>query len=84
MPKLQNEWGRCLNSSYSITVKQTPDKNAAAEEAFRACATEEQHLANYTALSVGEPWASDSIVSLKAAMKRLLIDKGRISDVHEQ
>jgi hypothetical protein len=82
--KLQNQWGRCLNSSYSITVQQTPDKNAAAEEAFRACATEEQHLANYSALLVGEPWASDSIVSVKAAMKRTLINEGRISDVRER
>ena len=82
VPKLQNQWGRCLNISYSITVKHTPDKNAAAEEALRACATEEQHLA--TQLLVGKPWASDSIVSVKAAMKRTLIGQGRISDVRER
>jgi len=82
--KLQNRWGKCLTSSYGITVKQTPDKNAAAEMAIRACVTEEHALASFAALRVGEPWASDTMASLKAGMKQMLVEDGRVPELPEQ
>jgi hypothetical protein len=45
--------------------------NAAAEDAFSACATEEESLWTYTA-QLGAQRAA--FVHLKAGMKRLLID----------
>jgi hypothetical protein len=65
-------------------VKQTPDKNAAAEQAFQACASEEQDLRSYSRVLVGEPWASGSIDHVRAAMKSELIKEGRISNVPER
>jgi hypothetical protein len=37
--KLQNRWSQCLEPSYRIARAKTPDKNAAAEMAFAACAS---------------------------------------------
>jgi len=42
--KLQNHWHQCLEESYRNAKTRTPDKNAAAEMAFQACASEEQDL----------------------------------------
>lgn len=50
--KLQNHWGQCLNQSYRSGLASTPDKNAAAEMAFAACASEEQDLASYSTMNV--------------------------------
>ena len=41
--RLQNNWDRCLEQSYRVTRTQTPDKNAAAEMAFKR-APQEQDL----------------------------------------
>jgi hypothetical protein len=82
--KLQNRWGKCLTSSYGITVKQTPNKNAAAEMAFQACSTEEQALASFVAVSIGQPWASDTMANLKAGMKHMLVEDGRVPESPEQ
>jgi hypothetical protein len=49
---LKQAWFQCLKSSFMISRSQTPDKNAAAEYAFRACATEDRALSSYL-LSAG-------------------------------
>ncbi len=77
--KLQNNWGRCLNGSYPIARKQTPDKNAAAELAFQACATEEQDLASWVHSQI--PYAPSPMPGLKRAMKQELTEEGHISPV---
>jgi hypothetical protein len=82
--KLQNRWGKCLTSSYHITVRQTPDKNAAAEMALQACATEEQNLATYVVSRIGEPWGSRTMASLKSGMKQELVEDGRVHELPEQ
>jgi hypothetical protein len=82
--EVQNRWGKCLTSSYGITIKQTPDKNAAAEMALQACTTEEQALKSFVTINIGEPWASDTVANLKAAMKQMLVKDGRLSELPEQ
>jgi hypothetical protein len=82
--KLQNSWGKCLTSSYGFTVKQTPNKNAAAEMALQSCATEEQALASFVATNIGERSASDTMANLKAGMKQMLVQDGRLPELPER
>ena len=82
--KLQNRWGKCLTSSYGFTVKQTPNKNAAAEMALQSCATEEQALASFVATNIGERSASDTMANLKTGMKQMLIQDGRLPELPER
>lgn len=69
--RLQDRWMRCLKESYQVNVKQTPDRNAAAEMAFRACSTEEDELRAWS-VELGVP--QTYFVQLKSATKRVLID----------
>lgn len=69
--RLQNSWHRCLERSYQVTSKQTPDKNAAAEMAFQSCASEEADLASL-------PYSSMLMPHLKAETKHVLIDEGHL------
>jgi hypothetical protein len=71
-----------LNQSYGTTVKPTPDKNAAAEVAFQACASEQQDLASYTNAQI--PIAYSPMPHLKAEMKRLLVEDGHLPIYPEQ
>ena len=80
--KLQNRWGKCLTSSYHITVRQTPDKNAAAEMAFAACASEEQALTSHVNTQV--PAAYNGIAALRAGMKQVLNEKGHLEILPER
>jgi hypothetical protein len=74
--KLQNHWSECLNQSYRTTIKQTPDKNTAAEMAFQACSSEEQDLASYVNAQV--PIAYSPMPHLKAETKRVLVEEGHL------
>jgi hypothetical protein len=73
---LQNKWARCLNQSYHVTRKQTPDKGAAAEMSFQACGSEEQDLTSYITARI--PSALSPMPHLKAEIKHLLINEGRL------
>jgi hypothetical protein len=67
--QLQDKWDRCLNRSYPIAHRQTPDNDAAAEMAFQACSSEEHDLASL-------PVAAPVLPHLKAATKQVLVEKG--------
>jgi len=76
--KLENQWNQCLElsyqhwllkQSYRTARKRTPDKNAAVEMAFQACASEEQDL-DYSFIQT-EPHAPSAMPHLKAETKRL-------------
>jgi hypothetical protein len=54
----------------------TPDRNAAAEMAFVACASEEQDLASFVNLRI--PPAYSPLPHLKAETKRVLIGEGHL------
>jgi hypothetical protein len=69
--RVQDHWMRCLKSSFQIHRKRTPDPNAAAEMAFRACATEEEELWSISA-AAGVPRTSFN--HLKTAVKQVLIE----------
>jgi hypothetical protein len=75
--KLQNAWHRCLEQSYQTTVKQTPDKNAAAEMAFNACSSEEKDLASL-------PYSALLMPHLKSETKHVLIEEGHLPIYPEQ
>jgi hypothetical protein len=64
-----------LNTSYRHAIKQFDDHNAAAEYAFDACKTEEDHLMEYQVATTG---TTLGFSSLKAAMKGVLIKDGRL------
>jgi hypothetical protein len=68
---MQDRWMRCLKESYQVRKKQTPDRNAAAEMALRACSTEEDELWTYSE-QAGVP--RNIFIHLKAATKQVLID----------
>lgn len=72
---LQNEWHKCLNSSYRIAIKKFDDHNAAAEVAFAACKTEEDHLLEDELVTTG---TALGFASLKAAVKDSLIQDGKL------
>ena len=74
--KLQNRWSQCLEPSYRIARTKTPDKNAAAEMAFAACASEEQALASFVNTQV--PAAYSGIPALRAGVKQVLVEKGHL------
>jgi hypothetical protein len=67
----QDAWMRCLKESYGINHKRNPDRNAAMEMAFRACATEEDDLWAYSAQS-GDP--RSSFMALKSATKQVIME----------
>lgn len=80
--KLQNHWSQCLEQSYRTARTKTPDKNAAAEMAFAACASEEQDLASFINAQI--PPAYSPMPHLKAETKRVLIDEGHLPIYPEQ
>jgi PBP1b-binding outer membrane lipoprotein LpoB len=80
--KLQNHWAQCLEPSYKAARAKTIDKNAAAEMAFQACASEEQDLASYVNMQI--PIAYSPMPHLKAEMKRLLVEGGDLMVYPEQ
>ena len=80
--KLQNHWAQCLEPSYRTARTKTPDKNAAAEMAFQACASEEQDLASFVNAQI--PIAYSPMPHLKAEMKRLLVEEGHLPIYPEQ
>ena len=80
--KLQNRWSQCLEPSYRIARTKTPDKNAATEMAFAACASEEQALTSLVNTQV--PAAYNGIAALRAGMKQVLIEKGHLEILPEQ
>ena len=67
----QDAWMRCLKESYGVNRKRTPDRNAAMEMAFQACATEEDDLWAYSAQS-GVP--RSSFMALKSATKQVILE----------
>jgi len=73
--QFQKEWEQCVDASYKVTQQSTPDKNAAAEQAFASCATEEDQMN-----SLYDPAINALMMPhLKAEAKRLLIEQGYIS-----
>jgi hypothetical protein len=74
--KLQNRWSKCLEPSYRIASTKTLDKNAAAEMAFAACASEEQDLTSLVNTLV--PAAYNGIPALRSGLKQVLIEKGHL------
>lgn len=80
--KLQNHWGGCLEQSYRSALRKTDDKNAAAEMAFQACASEEQDLISFT--NVGIPPQYSPMPHLKAETKRVLIEEGHLPILPER
>jgi hypothetical protein len=66
--KLQNHWDECLHHSFAIDRAKTSDKNAAAEMAFAACASEEQDQAAYTNTVI--PAGFSPMPHLRAETKR--------------
>jgi hypothetical protein len=75
--RLQNSWARCLEQSYGVNSARMPDKNAAAEMSFQACASEERDLA-------GLPYSNLLMPHLRAETKHVLIDEGRLPRYPEQ
>ena len=69
--KIQDRWIRCLKDSYQIYLKQTSDRNAAAETAFRACITDEEELSAYGS-QAGVP--RSSFDALKSTIKQGLVE----------
>lgn len=67
--RIQDRWMQCLKTSFQIAHKRTAD--AAAETAFKSCATEVDELWSYSEAS-GVP--KSSLVHLKSAMKQALIE----------
>jgi hypothetical protein len=89
--KLENQWNQCLEQSYQHWLsdqshgtarKRTPDKNAAAEMAFQACASEEQDL-DYSFIQT-EAHAPSPMPHLKAETRRLLVKDGHLPIYPEQ
>ena len=80
--KLQNRWSQCLEPSYRIARTKTPDKNAAAEMAFAACASEEEDLASFVNTRV--PPQYSPMPHLKAETKRVLVEEGHLPIYPEQ
>jgi hypothetical protein len=68
----QDEWMRCLKETYGESRKKKMEKNAAAELALAACASEEQSLA---ALSAEAGVPPSSFTHLKAQTKKVLIEQ---------
>jgi len=66
--KRQDDWTRCLKSSFAIQKTETRDKNLAAERSFQACASEED------ALRTEAPVPADSFAHLKAETKKVLME----------
>lgn len=71
--KKQDDWMRCLKSSYKSQRAKTADKNMAAELSMQACASEEEALWTYSAES-GVP--RSVFMHLKTQTKKVLIDEG--------
>ena len=67
----KDAWMRCLRESYNVNHRRNPDRNAAMEMAFKACATEEDDLWVYSAQS-GVP--RSSFMALKSATKQVILE----------
>jgi PBP1b-binding outer membrane lipoprotein LpoB len=80
--KLQNHWAQCLEPSYKAARAKTTDKNAAAEMAFQACASEEADLASFANAQI--PIAYSPMPHLKAEMKRMLVEGTPLTIYPEQ
>jgi hypothetical protein len=80
--KLQNHWDQCLNQSYRSDRASTLDKNAAAEMAFAACASEEQDLTSFVNMRI--PPEYSPMPHLRAETKRVLIEEGHLQIYPEQ
>jgi uncharacterized lipoprotein YmbA len=89
--KLENEWNQCVEQSYHHSLseqsyrtarKRMPDKNAAVEMAFQACASEEQDL-DYSFIQA-EAHTPSPMPHLKAETKRLLVKEGQVPNYPEQ
>jgi hypothetical protein len=61
---------QCLKSSFKIYTKERTDPSLAAENAFKACSTEEDELWQVSA-SAGVP--RSSFAHLKSAVKQILV-----------
>ncbi len=77
-----NHWHQCLEESYRNSRTRTPDKNAAAEMAFQACASEEQDLTAFTNARI--PPQYSPMPHLKAEVKRMLVDGEHLPIYPEQ
>ncbi len=72
--QFQKDWERCVDASYRVTQKQTADKNAAAEQAFASCSTEEDQMN-----SLYDPAINAMVMPhFKAEAKQLLIERGHL------
>jgi type IV secretion system protein VirB2 len=73
--QFQKDWERCIDASYRVIQEKTADKNAAAEQAFSSCATEEDQMN-----SLYDPAINAMVMPhFKAEAKHLLIESGHIS-----
>jgi hypothetical protein len=73
--QFQKDWERCVDVSYRVIQQQTADKNAAAEQAFASCTTEEAQMN-----SLHDPSINALVMPhFKAEAKRLLVERGHIS-----
>jgi hypothetical protein len=66
-----DRWLACLKSSFHIDPKKKADRNAAAEMAFQACATEEEE---FQAESDEAGMPHSSFAHLKATIKQSLVE----------
>jgi hypothetical protein len=71
--RLGERWTDCLASSFKIARTQFTDKNAAAESAFQACATEEQALYQFYGLLVGAANNGPLLAAAKVRLKQQMI-----------
>jgi len=70
--QFQNDWERCVDASFRVTRQATSDKNAAAEQAFMSCKSEEDAMN-----SLYDPSINALVMPhFKAEAKRLLVDRG--------
>lgn len=73
--QFQKVWERCVDASYQVTRQQSADKNAAAEQAFASCATEEDQMN-----ALYDPAINAMVMPhFKAEAKGLLIEKGHLA-----
>jgi hypothetical protein len=78
--QFQKNWERCVDASYQVIQQQTEDKNAAAEQAFASCATEEDQMN-----SLYDPAINAMLMPhFKTEAKRVLIETGHLSTARWQ
>jgi hypothetical protein len=72
--QFQKDWERCVSASYQVTQHQTADKNAAAEQAFASCASEEDQMN-----SQYDPAINAMLMPhFKVEAKHVLIEEGHL------